>query len=362
MSSLPPLTSRQLSELRDTAQNNLVSQLCDALMESTSKGTVKDKIKEPLAEMMIQIMQSPENASRLSDSVHSAIHKSLENSVKGPLLLYTLLSSDSGFEEVKKDISNLFTRAYGEKSTIRAFRGKLYAILQNPMKQTQNGGGNKKSHRRRAKNGTKTRKLRYMKGGNKEVITKAILNEAQNQVEKVMEESQESQEREESQESQEREVVEKAEVVQNVGQTDLAAPSVSSATLPSNQHDLREYNNALLDEMKKSIQEVGEQMTSKMIDALFVSVKSNADTIVSHIVNSVSKTVERDELIKKAGPIVIVQALRASSTDIDKALISTFDEIRTKEPESDFDPTQSTFLTSYMQKLQLRLTKQVTGK
>ena len=48
--------------------------------------------------------------------------------------------------------------------------------------------------------------------------------------------------------------------------------------------------------MKKSIQEVGEeQMTSKMIDALFVSVKSNADMIVHHIVTSVSKTIEKDE-------------------------------------------------------------------
>ena len=37
MSSLPPLTSRQLSELRDNAQKNLVSQLCDALMDSTSQ-------------------------------------------------------------------------------------------------------------------------------------------------------------------------------------------------------------------------------------------------------------------------------------------------------------------------------------
>ena len=48
----------------------------------------------------------------------------------------------------------------------------------------------------------------------------------------------------------------------------------------------------------KNIQEVGEQMTSKMIDALYVSVKSNADIIVNHIVTSVGKSIEKDEMPK----------------------------------------------------------------
>ena len=130
-------------------------------MDSTS--TIKDKIKEPLADTMIQIMQNPENMSRLTDSVHSAIHKSLENSLKGPLLLYSLTTSETGVEELKKSITNLFTQAYGEKATIRAFRGKLYAILQNPPISQIQKGGKKRTHRLRHRGTTRTRKHRYIK-------------------------------------------------------------------------------------------------------------------------------------------------------------------------------------------------------
>lgn len=348
MSSLPPLTSRQLSELRDNAQKNLVSQLCDALMDSTSQGTVKDKIKEPLADMMIQIMQNPENMSRLSDSVHSAIHKSLENSLKGPLLLYTLVSSESGFEEVKKQITTLFTQAYGEKATIRAFRGKLYALLQHSQRLHAQKGGNKKTHHKRQKGTARTRKNRYVRGGTSKAVPALLQEKIQ---EGVMDMA-----------TQQLSNAEKQDEPDSAELPDVAQQSEGSVSIASSEHDLREYNNALLDEMKKSIQEVREQMTSKMIDALFVSVKSNADMIVHHIVTSVSKTIEKDEMIKNVGPVIILQAMRASSTDIDKALISTFDEIRAKDPESTFDPIQSSFITTYMQHLKLRLTKQVTGK
>lgn len=364
MSSLPPLTSRQLSELRDTAQKNLVNQLCDALMDSSTKGTVKDKIKEPLATMMIDIMQNPENMVRLSDSVHHAIHKSLEKSLKGPLLLYSLMTSEDGFEEVKKHIYALFTQAYGEKATIRAFRGKLYTILQNPQSSvlgTQRGG-KKKTHRKRQKVATKTRKLRHIKGGNNEIkamlpdeiIPDTIIPEAV-VPESIIPES----------------IIPEAEAMaaeqltgneQAKDEKEKTSVESAQATLPSTQYDLREYNDALLDEMKKNIQEVGEQMTSKMIEALSVTVKSNADTIVKYIVSSVGKTIEKDDMIKKSAPVIIVQALRAASTDLDKAVISTFDEIQSKDPEAAFVPIQSSFMTTFMQHLKLRLSKQVTGQ
>lgn len=356
MSSLPPLTSRQLSELRDTAQKNLVNQLCDALMDSSTKGTVKDKIKEPLATMMIDIMQNPENTVRLSDSVHHAIHKSLEKSLKGPLLLYSLMTSEDGFEEVKKHIYALFTQAYGEKTTIRAFRGKLYTILQNPQSSvlgTQKGG-KKKTHRKRQKVATKTRKLRHIKGGNNEI--KAMLPD-EIIPDTITPES----------------VIPDSEAIVDVAakqltgneqakdEKDKTSVESAQATLPSTQYDLREYNDALLDEMKKNIQEVGEQMTSKMIEALSVTVESNADTIVKYIVSSVGKTVEKDDMIKKSAPVIIVQALRAASSDLDKAVISTFDEIQSKDPEAAFVPIQSSFMATFMQHLKLRLSKQVTG-
>lgn len=348
MSSLPPMTSRQLSELRDSAQNNLVSQLCDTLMDSTS--TIKDKIKEPLADTILQIMQNPENMSRLADSVHGAIHKSLENSLKGPLLLYSLTISETGFEEVKKHITSLFTQAYGEKATMRSFRGKLYAILQHSQSLQIQKGGNKKTHHKRHKGTTRTRKHRYTRGGSskaipidgavlQEKIQEGVMDIATQQVANANDEKQD-----------------------NAETPDVAQQSEGTVNVASSEHDLREYNNALLDEMKKNVQEVGEQMTSKMIDAIYVSVKSNADIIVRHIVSSVGKSIEKDEMFKSAGPVIILQALRASSTDVDKALISTFDETRAKDPEAVFVPIQSSFINTYMKHLKLRLTKQVTGK
>ena len=67
-------------------------------------------------------------------------------------------------------------------------------------------------------------------------------------------------------------------------------------------------------------------------------------------------------MIKKSAPVIIVQALRAASTDLDKAVISTFDEIQSKDPEAAFVPIQSSFMTTFMQHLKLRLSKQVTGQ
>ena len=290
----------------------------------------------------------------MTDSVHSAIHKSLENSLKGPLLLYSLTTSETGVEELKKSITNLFTQAYGEKATIRAFRGKLYAILQNPPISQIQKGGKKRTHRQRHRGPTRTRKHRYIKGGNSKTspVNAALLQEKIQEGIMDMAAKQLS-----AGEKQEKNVQEA-----NTDAVNASTANVPTANLPSNEHDLREYNNALLNEMKKNIQEVGEQMTSKMIDALYVSVKSNADIIVNHIVTSVGKSIEKDEMLKNTGPVIILQALRASSTDIDKAIISTFDEIRAKDPEAAFVPIQSSFITTYMRHLKLRLTKQVTGK
>ena len=361
MSSLPPMTSRQLSELRDTAQQNLVNQLCDTLMDNNSIGTMKEKIREPLADMMVQIMQNPENINRLSDSVHNAIHKSLEKSLKGSLLLYTLITSDSGFEEVKKHLSILFTKAYDEKATIRAFRGKLYAILQDPQSSVSSTqkGGKKKTCRNRKIKGTRTRKLRHVKGGNgiatalnnvKSVVPEDIVPETISKDVIPDAISQELTKKDEEEKEEKEEILENksGENVQN--------------TLSSSQYDLREYNDALLDEMKKNVQEVGAQMTSKMIEALYVIIKSNADTIINFIAGSVSKTVEKDEFIKQSAPVIITQALGAASSDLDKAVISTFDEIQSKDPEAAFVPTQSSFMTTYMQHLKIRLAKQVIGQ
>lgn len=366
MSSLPPLTSRQLSELRDTAQQNLVNQLCDALMDNNSIGTMKEKIREPLADMMVQIMQNPENIHRLSDSVHNAIHKSLEKSLKGSLLLYTLITSDSGFEEVKKHLSILFTKAYGEKATIRAFRGKLYAILQDPqssISSTQKGGGKKKTCRNRKMKGMRTRKLRLVKGGSgiatamdsvKSVVSEDIVPEAISKDVIPNAISQELTKKDDEEKEEKEEIQEKTQEIKSVENV--------QNTLPSSQYDLREYNDALLDEMKKNVQEVGAQMTSKMIEALYVIIKSNADTIINFIAGSISKTVEKDEFIKKSAPVIITQALGAASSDVDKAVISTFDEIQSKDPEAAFVPTQSSFMTTYMQHLKIRLAKQVIGQ
>ena len=174
--STPKLTERQLTNITSEIKNNLVDTLCNKIMDETAQdaGLISGIIKKTLGEKIGEVLSKPANEEKISETFSQAVNSSLRNTIKGPLLLHSLLDNRESFIAVKSLLTKIFANVYNNSSdkSIASFVSRLLKGLNNPpynrwFKQdvTITRGGKKSKTMRKRKGKKRSKTYRNIVGG-----------------------------------------------------------------------------------------------------------------------------------------------------------------------------------------------------
>ena len=167
MSKTPVLTERQLTNLTDEIRDKMVETLCSKVMDETAEDAqlISGILKRNLGDKINDVLGAPANEAKISDTIFQAINSALRNTVKGPLLLYSLLDNRKSFDAVKILVTKIFTNVYNNSTnkTLSVFIKNLLTKLNDPpyeiwfKQQVQQQGGKKRKTMRKHKSKRKIR-------------------------------------------------------------------------------------------------------------------------------------------------------------------------------------------------------------
>tara|TARA_B100001287_G_scaffold276730_1_gene288985 strand:+ start:11434 stop:12882 length:1449 start_codon:yes stop_codon:yes gene_type:complete len=187
MSKTPVLTERQLTNLTDEIRDKMVETLCSKVMDETAEDAqlISGILKRNLGDKINDVLGAPANEAKISDTIFQAINSALRNTVKGPLLLYSLLDNRKSFDAVKILVTKIFTNVYNNSTnkTLSVFIKNLLTKLNDPpyeiwfKQQVQQQGGKKRKTMRKHKSKRKIRtyKNRMIGGDIREKVMRNIV-------------------------------------------------------------------------------------------------------------------------------------------------------------------------------------------
>jgi hypothetical protein len=172
----PKLTERDKNNLTDEIRDKMVNTLCSKIMDESASDSqlISGVLKKNLGDKINDILSNPSNEAKISETIFQAINASLRNTIKGPLLLYSILNNKESFNKTKVLITKIFTNVYNNSTnkSLKVFITNLITKLNNPpydiwfnqqVKQTT-GGKRRKTMRSRKKKRSRTYRNRQ-KGG-----------------------------------------------------------------------------------------------------------------------------------------------------------------------------------------------------
>ncbi len=151
------LTNRELNNIYNNIENKVVDKICNQLIDGYN---ISDTLKQNIEKSMVEILNNPSTINRLGDIILQNVDVLFRNSVKGPLLLDTLLSDAQSYARVKQMLLK-------RMENLRVIDGELNMhnipkqLFNKPISEYVKKGGNK-TLRKNLKSNNNTRKI---KGG-----------------------------------------------------------------------------------------------------------------------------------------------------------------------------------------------------
>ena len=90
----PKLSQRDKNNLTDQIKDKMVDTICSRIMDESASDSqlISGVLKKNLGDKINEILANPSNEAKISDTIFQAINSSLRHTVKGPLLLYSILN------------------------------------------------------------------------------------------------------------------------------------------------------------------------------------------------------------------------------------------------------------------------------
>lgn len=95
------LTTRELNIIYDKVADKVVDRICNQLINGY---TVSDTLNKKIEDSMVKILNDTSISNKLGDIILQNVDVLFRNAVKGPHLLYTLLSNNDTYEPVKQKL------------------------------------------------------------------------------------------------------------------------------------------------------------------------------------------------------------------------------------------------------------------
>ena len=132
----PKLTERDKNNLTDEIRDKMVNTLCSKIMDESASDSqlISGVLKKNLGDKINDILSNPSNEAKISETIFQAINASLRNTIKGPLLLYSILNNKESFNKTKVLITKIFTNVYNNSTnkSLKVFITNLITKLNNP--------------------------------------------------------------------------------------------------------------------------------------------------------------------------------------------------------------------------------------
>ena len=99
----PKLSQRDKNIIVDKIKDKMVDTICSRIMDESASDSqlISGVLKKNLGDKINEILANPSNEAKISDTIFQAINSSLRHTVKGPLLLYSILNNKESFNQTK---------------------------------------------------------------------------------------------------------------------------------------------------------------------------------------------------------------------------------------------------------------------
>ena len=172
----PKLSQRDKNNLTDQIKDKMVDTICSRIMDESASDSqlISGVLKKNLGDKINEILANPSNEAKISDTIFQAINSSLRHTVKGPLLLYSILNNKDSFNQTKVLITKIFTNVYNNsnnksqsefvKNLLTKLSDPPYRIWFNQQVEQTTGGKRRKTMRSRKKKKSRTYRHRQTGG------------------------------------------------------------------------------------------------------------------------------------------------------------------------------------------------------
>lgn len=172
----PKLSQRDKDNLTDQIKDKMVDTICSRIMDESASDSqlISGVLKKNLGDKINEILGNPSNEAKISDTIFQAINSSLRHTVKGPLLLYSILNNKESFNQTKVLITKIFTNVYNNsnnksqsefvKNLLTKLSDPPYRIWFNQQVEQTTGGKRRKTMRSRKKKKSRTYRHRQTGG------------------------------------------------------------------------------------------------------------------------------------------------------------------------------------------------------
>ena len=169
----PKLSQRDKNIIVDKIKDKMVDTICSKIMDESS-GDISGVLKRNLGDKINEILANPSNEAKISDTIFQAINSSLRHTVKGPLLLYSILNNKESFNQTKVLVTKIFTNVYNNsnnksqsefvKNLLTKLNDPPYRVWFNQQVEQTTGGKRRKTMRSRKKKKSRTYRHRQTGG------------------------------------------------------------------------------------------------------------------------------------------------------------------------------------------------------
>ena len=182
----PKLSQRDKNNLTDQIKDKMVDTICSRIMDESASDSqlISGVLKKNLGDKINEILGNPSNEAKISDTIFQAINSSLRHTVKGPLLLYSILNNKDSFNQTKVLITKIFTNVYNNsnnksqsefvKNLLTKLNDPPYRVWFNQQVEQTTGGKRRKTMRSRKKKKSRTYRHRQTGGGKSLGVLKAM--------------------------------------------------------------------------------------------------------------------------------------------------------------------------------------------
>ena len=402
MSCDPELTERDKTRLTDDINEKLVKTICSKIMDESADDAqlISGILKQTLGDSINKALTNPSNEDRISSTITQAINASLSKCIDGPLLLYSILDNKESYQATKELLNKIFTNVYSKitdkslaifvKTLLRKLKDPPYTVWFKPVA-TLGGKKSKTMRKRKRKNKrSKTyRNRRVVVGGGPPGVLAAVTADSENidpetiadisknvgeniSPDKIAEISKKVDAGIEQTDGEETKgmlgsMKDKMKGILGYGDEnpegdDTGTGQGTGSSVDFSDEKIRELNDDLINRLTKRIDETEDELLERLLNATYEYCTSNGKVILDNINTAIYDTISINNISKNTTEVIIVQAMYASSMDVQQCIERTYEEFRkteiangVNESSIKFVPTSPTFINNFLRHLKTRL-------
>ena len=399
----PELTERDKTRLTDDINEKLVKTICSKIMDESADDAqlISGVLKQTLGDSINKTLTNPSNEDRISSTITQAINASLIKCIDGPLLLYSILDNKESYQATKELLNKIFTNVYSKitdkslaifvKTLLRKLKDPPYTVWFKPVA-TLGGKKSKTMRKRKIKNKrSKTYRNKLSRGGvgpppgllaavssaseniDPETIADISKNVGENiSPDKIAEISKKVDAGIEQTDGEETKgmlgsMKDKMKGILGYGDEnpegdDTGTAQGTGSSVDLSDEKIRELNEELITRLTKRIDETEDELLERLLNATYEYCTSNGKVILDNINTAIYDTIRINNISKNTTEVIIVQAMYASSMDVQQCIETTYEEYRkteiangVNEASIKFVPTSPTFINNFLRHLKTRL-------